>query len=73
MTIKTYIAPDDWTSKRIADLQAMRHALLLEYPHAQDQKAEMDIRLSIVRAELNALYQAGRKNKEQQLVHQTTV
>ncbi len=70
MTMNTCIAPDDWTSKRIAELQAMRHALLLEYSYAKDQKAEMDIRLSIVRAELHALYQAGRKNKEQQPVPQ---
>ncbi len=70
MTMNTCIASDGWTSRRIAELQAMRHALLLEYPHAQDQKAEMDIRLSIVRAELQALYQACRKQKEQQLVHQ---
>ncbi len=63
MAMNTKIATDDWIRKRIVELQARRHALLLEYSNAKDGKAEMDIRLSIVRAELQALYQACREDK----------
>ena len=49
---------------RIAFLQSERHRLLRERNNPKQNHAELDIRLSMVRAELQTLYESKRFSRE---------